>query len=136
MPRPSRQYPHLLPEDVIVWERWLATNATKYLSFDYDVRVGPATDPGDNYDPNIRKMASDLSRRRIDAVATTPSGTTLIEITRRAGLTAIGQLFAYPVLYRQTFPDTGPITMLLVCEALGTGVQDVLEAHNILWNLV
>ena len=136
MPKPSRPYPHLLTEDITVWERYLELHPDLYQSIEYDVRVGDGRDPGPDYADNIRQMALDLSRRRIDAIGHTNTDITLIEITRRAGLTAVGQLFTYPVLYAQSYPTTKPVKVLLVCERLATGVAPVLLQHHITWETV
>jgi len=136
MARPSRPYPHLLPDDIAVWERYLDKHPDLYDNIDYDIRVGDGRDPGPDHSDTMRRMALDLSRRRIDAIGYNGDGITLIEITRRAGLTAIGQLFAYPILYKTSFPTDRTVTMLLVCEQLATGVQPVLEAHAIKWEIV
>ncbi len=136
MPKPSSPYPHLLEVDIAVWLRYLNKHPDLYDAIEYDIRVGDGRDPGPDYPDNIRRMALDLSRRRIDAIGHTLDTITLIEITRRAGLTAIGQLIAYPILYAASYPTTRPVQMLLVCEELATGVQPVLEAQRIPWELV
>jgi len=126
-----RKYPHLLSTDVPVWERFIALHGDEYIRFDYDVRVGEPRDPGISFEPNIRQMAMDISRRRIDAVGVQPNKLTIIEITRRAGLTAVGQLITYPILYAQTYGDTRPLTPLLVCEEADSNIRAALAAHNI-----
>jgi hypothetical protein len=127
----NRLYPHLLPVDIEVWERWLTKNGADFLSFDYDVRVGDGRDPGESYSPNIRQMGIDLSQRRIDAVGHQPGQITIIEITRSAGLKTIGQTMAYPVLYRRKFNYDGPLQSIIVCESVQDDMTAVLNAHNI-----
>jgi hypothetical protein len=127
----NRFYPHLLPDDIKVWKRFLAAHAAEYSHFDYDVRVGTGRDPGDDYPPNIRKMALDLSMRRIDAVGHQPGKLTIIEITRAAGMTAIGQLTTYPILYRQTFNPAKLIEVLLVAETLQSDVESALRLNQL-----
>jgi len=127
----NRFYPHLLEEDIEVWERFLKMHAHEYTHFDYDVRVGIGRDPGAAYPENIRGMALKLSMRRIDAVGHKPGSLTIIEITTAAGLTAIGQLTTYPILYRETYNPTKLIDVLLVAESLQSDVQPALEANLI-----
>jgi hypothetical protein len=135
MPGINRAFPHLLKPDIEVWQRFLDAHQSEYDYFDYDVRVGIGQDPGDRLPENLRQMGIELSKRRIDAIGYTANTITIIEITRDAGLTSIGQLTAYPVLYRQTFPTTRKILPLLVAETLKPDVQPALEAAQIPWLL-
>jgi hypothetical protein len=121
-----RAYPHLLKDDITLWERFLASPYNVFTDYEYDIRVGEGRDPGPDYDRNIRKMALDLSQRRIDAIGRTTSGITIIEISTAAGLTQIGQLLAYPSLYRKTFNFTGTIHRLLVAQTLQSDIEEVL----------
>jgi hypothetical protein len=131
-----REFPHLLDADIKVWRRFLASDANIYQRFDYDVRVGDGRDAGPNYPPEIRKMSLDLSKRRIDAVAHSRNDITIIELSVEAGLTQVGQLTAYPTLYRQTFKYTGTLKTLLVAQALKTDVLQVLLAQQIPYILI
>jgi hypothetical protein len=76
-------------------------------------------------------MALDLSMRRIDAVGFTAAGIICIEITKLAGLRAIGQLTTYPILYRQTFDPKQPVTSLLVAESLDSDIEPILIEKNL-----
>ncbi len=119
-------YPHLIQEDIDIWEAFLARYTHRYTHFDYDVRVGRGRPIADNEPDNIKKMAADLSRRRIDAIGYTTSEIHIIEITQVAGLKAIGQLFTYPTLYALTYKPLKPIRSVLVCETLETDIEPIL----------
>jgi hypothetical protein len=129
-------YPHLLPDDVPVWERFLDTYLPTYNTIDYDVRVCPGYDPGPDWPENYRKMCWHLSCRRIDAVAFLTDRIFIIEITTSAGLTAIGQLTTYPTLYKNTYHPDLPCYPMLVAESLQNGIPDILKAQNIQYYLV
>lgn len=122
----NRLYPHLLPDDMPVWERYLAAYPNLYDVIEYDVQVGFGTPPPPDIPPEIEKDRRHLTRRRIDAVAHTGGWVTLIEITRLADLKAIGQLITYPILYRITYQPHKPIRMLLVAEKLNTDIDLVI----------
>ena len=127
----NRFYPHLLPIDIPVWERWLEIHRLEYDQIEYDVRVGEGRPAPPFYPLNSQKMAMDLSMRRIDAVAHTPTEITVIEITKRAGLKAVGQLLVYPILYRLTFDPPVPIRPLLVTEEINTDIEAPLKALHL-----
>lgn len=132
----NRLYPHLLPHDIEVWERWLGLYGSQYTHFDYDVRVGQGRDPGENYAPNMRQMGIDLSQRRIDAVGHQKDRITIIEITTAAGLKTIGQIFTYPVLYQRKFHPLKPLRSLIVCSSVQDDMRPALTAHNIQTDVV
>ena len=73
-------------------------------------------------------MALELSRRRIDAIGFTGGQIDIIEITRLADLKAVGQLLAYPLLYKQTYGGTKPMHTILVAEELHTDIETVLQS--------
>lgn len=127
----SREFPHLLKPDVQVWKRFLEAFRDNYTHFDYDVRVGYGRDPGDGFPPNIRQMGIDLSQRRIDAIGHRSDRIDIIEITHSAGLKAIGQLLAYPVLYGHMFKPSLPLIPLLVCADIQTDIKQPLTDLHI-----
>lgn len=131
----NRFFPHLLPQDIPVWQRFLEKYGDDYTHIEYDVRVGKGREAALHLPILIRQMALDLSMRRIDAVAHTSSRITIIEITRRADLKAVGQLTTYPVLYAQTFHPSLPIFPLLVAEELHSDIEPALRNAGIPWLL-
>lgn len=132
----GRKFPHLLPKDCELWQRFIDSEHNKFLSFDYDVRVGPRPDPGPEFPENLRQMWGDLSQRRIDAVGHNADRITIIEISLSAGLTAIGQLEVYPILYAKTYPNHPPISVLLITENLQTGILECIQAKSIPYHIL
>jgi len=128
-------YPHLLPEDIKVWEAFLDKHRGQFGRFDYDVRVGQGRDPGEIFSPEIRQMGVDLSQRRIDAVGYGASEIWIIEITTSAGLKAVGQLLSYPVLYYDRFHPGLPLKPFLCCSSLQSDILPILVKHNIDYEL-
>jgi len=126
-----KPYSHLLKKDIAVWERFLASEAQRFTSFDYDVRVGDGRDPGPEFPPNIRRMAVMLSQRRIDAIGHAPNHIAIIEITSVAGIKAFGQCKVYPILYKLAHPEHLPIKMILVAERLGTDVEPAFTPSEV-----
>jgi hypothetical protein len=122
----NRLYPHLLPDDIPVWERYLSVRGPQYDYIDYDVQVGFGSPSPPDISPEIEKARRHLTRRRIDAIGYTDQIITLIEVTRLADLKAIGQLVSYPLLYGITYRPRLPVRMLLVCEKLHTDIEHVI----------
>ena len=132
----NRLYPHLMPQDIDTWERFLESHGAKFEYFLYDVRVGTGRPAPEGSSPEIAKMAIDLSQKRIDAVGFTADAIMCIEITSYAGLKAIGQLITYPILYAETYHPTLPVLPLLICTELSSDTLPVLKAYKIPYYVV
>lgn len=127
----NRLYPHLLPDDIAVWQQFLAQHNHEYQYFDYDVPVGEGRDPGPEYSEAIRRMALILSHRRIDAVGHKPNQLDIIEVTTHAGIKAIGQLQVYPILYKETYHPQLRLVPLLVCSDISPDIMPTLNFMQI-----
>lgn len=110
---------------------FLKSNPKRFTRYEYDIKVGEGRDPGPNYPDHIREMALNISKRRIDAVAFADNSITIIEISVFAGLTQLGQLMAYPCLYKSTTQTNVPINRLLVARAIQTDIEPVLIEEQI-----
>lgn len=131
-----RHFPHLLPEDRQLWENFLSLNPNRFTRYEYDIKVGFGRDPGPDFPMNIREMALNISRRRIDAIGFTDNAITIIEISVFAGLTQLGQLMAYPTLYETTTELNLPIKRLLIARAIQTDIEPVLIKHQIPFEVI
>lgn len=129
-------YPALLPAEIAVWRAWLRLHQGDYDRFDYNQRVGPGFDPGEGVPDYVRKQALDNTRKRIDALAWQGSTVTIIEVKDRAGLSSIGQLMGYIVHWKLERPNEIPPKALLVANRLAPGVEEVLRAHSLPFELV
>lgn len=128
---PMRRFPHLLPEDAATWQTWLDHYGHLLTHFDYDIRVGLGRPASGDYPPEIRKMALDLSMRRIDAIGHTPGQIYIFEVTQAAGFTTIGQYFAYPILYAQSYNPILPLQAIIIAAEIQTDIVPVLEYYKI-----
>ena len=126
-----RHFPHLLPEDRELWEDFLNSSSNIYSDYQYDLKVGEGRDPGPDFPDHIRDMALNISKRRIDAIGFTGDTPTIIEISVNAGLTQLGQLMAYPCLYRIQTGTNLPIQRLLVAMSIQTDIEPVLIDQKI-----
>jgi RecB family endonuclease NucS len=103
----------------------------EYDRFDYNMRLGAGLDPGDAYPPEIRRMAIMNSQKRLDAVGYQGNVATIIEAKRRAGLSNIGQLVGYRVLWMRDHPDWPAPRLLLVASSIQADLYDIALHENI-----
>ena len=125
------RFTHLLAPDRALWQRFLDLYPGRYLSIDYDVRVGSGRDPGPTFSDPLRSMALSLSQRRIDAIGLASDHIDIIEITLSAGLTALGQLIAYPILYADDFHPSLPLFPILVCQRMQPDLGHIFASLHI-----
>ena len=125
------KFPHLMPNEVPIWEKFLAIWGNEFTDFRYDVRVGKGVDPGPKYDPKWRQLAIQLTQKRIDAVARKGNVIWIFEVKPEAGLGALGQLLSYRVLYRQTFDYHGPLKLAVVTTKLNEDERTVYRKYRI-----
>jgi len=102
-------YPHMLKEDVPVWDLFLDRNPNFFKQIYYDVRVGGVM-PGPGLgDEKMRKMFYDNTAKRIDALGELEDELWIIEVA------------AKPVL---------------VCQYIDADLQKAIEFHGVLLRLV
>jgi len=128
----AARYPHLLPRERALWERFLSEHAHEFEWFEYDVRVGEGTpEPIDPADP-YQRMKKALLQKRIDVVGLGPGRVLwLFEVKPHLGVTAMGALVTYEVLYRRTFGYGGPIQLALVGATIDWDLQREWEMRGV-----
>lgn len=125
------KYPHLLPEDARLWNDFQILNQPDHHTFMYDVAVGPGRDPGSEFPNNIRLMALQLSKRRLDVVGIKPEYVEIFELTQSAGLKAAGQAIVYPHMLRVTWQLSTPIVTTILCRECQDDISEVMKAFQI-----
>lgn len=121
------RYPHMMPDEIPVWERFLATQTPDWTRIDYDVKVGQGVDLPPDMDPAFVDSCKLLSRKRIDAVLVYPDFDVLIEVKKCADWRAIGQLIGYPILYQRDIAPNKQIQIALVTESFTLDTEYILN---------
>lgn len=125
------RFVHMSPQDKYIWAKALLDGWIKYAPFSYDVRVGDGVPVPESASRLEKLLAYQLGAKRIDVVAKPNGETWLIEVKPRAGLSAIGQLIGYRVLYAAEHPDETTIRTWLVTDQLQNDMIKPLEAAEI-----
>lgn len=125
------KYPGLLPRECAILRAWLWEHESEYDAFDYNVRMGPGTDPGPRYSDADRRAAIANSQLRADAVGWQGDTPTIIEVKENAGTSALGQILTYNVTWQAEHSNTPAPRLLLVTDRLQTNVAPALAAHGI-----
>lgn len=130
-PEKLKKYPHLMVNDVVIWERYLDQHAKEWDSFEYDVRVGEGQQPNPEHPKYIQSMAVALSEKRIDVVGHRGSHVWIIEVKPSAMLSAVGQLISYQILYEERFPGSGPTELMVITDRVGPDLENLCKKFHI-----
>jgi hypothetical protein len=125
-----------MPFEIPIWQKFLDLNPGRFDTYEYDVRVGEGITPPPNLDANIADMAVSLAKKRIDVIGVKDSIPTIIEIKDYAGLTAVGQLVSYPLLFSREFPEAPTPGILLITRRLLPDVAYVLDWFQIPFEII
>jgi hypothetical protein len=123
-------FPHMLPGDVELWNRFLDEHGHEYVGFRYDVHVGGAIERESKWTDKVHQMASWLVSKRIDAVGYRPGVTVIFEVKPEAGVTAVGQLVTYRMLFLEKYPVAGEVQCALVCSNILPDERRVLVTQG------
>jgi len=102
------------PPEAALAKAWLEANIDQYWDIDAQVRVGRGVELGDDYSPNIQKMAAQATRKRVDLVAYDEDGATLIELKDHVDLAAVRQAQQYRELWISAPTDPAVIAVVVV----------------------
>ncbi len=152
------KFPGMAPREVIIFRAWLAMHQKEYDRFDYNVRVGNGTDPGEQYPAIYRQQYIENTQKRIDGVgwkagitvtdstlynarsifeiARSGAQPTIIEVKDRATGSCMSQILTYKALWPLTFPNTPAPKLLLVTNRVAADMPLVLDATGITLEIV
>ena len=130
------KYPHLLEEDVKLWDAFISQYPNVFDRCDYDIHVGKGVRLNGEVPANIVRMATHLSQCRIDVVGFKGKTTTIVEVKPRARSNAIGQIITYKALYEWQYPDQPKPRLMIVTDDVNSDTLYVAEKNHINIKLV
>ena len=124
-------YPHMMPADVEIWERFIAAHKEAYDWVEYDVKVGSVPDfVKDHPEESARKQAP-LYERKIDVVGHLGKEIDIIELKPRAGMSTIGQVKGYVALYRRDIEPSAKLNALIITDELMPDMGDLAKGERV-----
>lgn len=128
---PRAKYPHMLPREVEIWDRFLGKFGTPEGKINYDVHLGDGApiDPG--WPEWMRDVVAALSRHRADVVVERPHEVVIFEVKSVAGMGAVGQLVGYEALWLRDYGLDRPVRLVCVCERMEADMRAVFAFYEI-----
>lgn len=125
------RYPHMLKNEVVIWEKFLAEHGPRYDKFEYDVHVGSLYPEHEVLDTAWKRGAAAVYQKRIDAVGFQPGVIEIFEVKPHAGLSALGQVLGYLALYDEDFEPFDELRATVVTGLIDPGTRLLLTNHGI-----
>lgn len=124
-------YPHMKPEDVAIWNRFIAAFPNYFQRCDYDVCVGEGRMPEGEHPEKYLLGWKTLTQKKIDVVAYRDNEIWLIEVKPRARANALGQIWMYDELYKDMFHPTTEPKNMIVTDQYDLDTDRVAQSGNV-----
>lgn len=125
------KYPHLLGEDVPIWDKFIQVFPVFFDSVDYDIKIGSGVNADVIDDTKYKTFYEDLTKKRIDVIGYLNEFITIVEIKKRVSLSTLGQILGYKFLYSKEHPDLKLIKTLIITSTIDRDDLSVLEHFHI-----
>ena len=136
MLQPPIKYPHMLPAESEIWDKFLKIRQPPFINLEYDVHVGDVPPVPETLPDYLKGMFQSVYSKRIDVVAHDPDVIYVIEVKPRAGLSALGQCLAYKYLYERDYKPTKPVEMRIVCEREEPNIREIAGSQGVyIWTV-
>lgn len=110
------KYPHLRPEDIRVWEKFISKYPDFFKEVEYDSKVGIGRDYSMYPESRIRKDMEYLSKKRVDVIGYSDDSIYVIELKPKADLKAIGEAMGYAELVRDKVGPTKRVVPMIITD--------------------
>lgn len=130
------KYPHMLAEDVPIWNTFLDQYSSLFQRLFYDVRVGGLWPVGPNLDYKMQLMYFSTTAKRIDVVAELTNEVWIVEVAHSPGLRVVGQLMSYVALWYDNPGLSKPAVGVLVARSIDSDLARALQIYGLRVRLI
>lgn len=126
------KYPHMKPEDIAVWERFIDANPAQFERCDYDVLCGTGAPTNPDHPPEMQRDHTILTQKKIDVVAYAGDSTYVIEVGPVADARKLGQILTYKSLYMLDHPEARDVFAMVICREVEREMQQMFDQQGII----
>lgn len=121
----------LLPHERRLWERFVSHPPFPLEDARFSVRLGQGIPVNPAWPKAIQRMARILTQKRADVIVTSGEDVWILEIKRRAGFSALGQLLGYGLLYVAEYDPVRSPRLGVIAESVMSDMLGVLSNYGI-----
>lgn len=125
------KYHHMMPEDTIIWRRFIENGSYLPDKVWYDVRVGKAVEVPSGQPEWMSKFAEYSTRKRIDMVWRKGLDYWVVEAKPRAGVVALGQVIYYSEGFRKEYQAPALIIPAIITDVVDEDVRPIFDAIGV-----
>jgi len=126
-----RKFPHMMPNDIAIWERFLIQNPDRFYKIEYDVRVGKGRGTSKDFPDWKNNLSLALTRFRIDAIGWTGLLPTIIEVKPYIQLSGLGQLKGYKYFWDRENAGGAAADLLAVTDKTTDDIRELYDYYEI-----
>lgn len=117
----------MMPEDTLIWRKFIEND--KYLPEKvwYDVRVGRAVEVPAGQPEWMKRMAEYSTRKRIDMVWLKGLQYWVVEAKPSAGVVALGQVIFYSKAFEKEYAPETPVIGAIVTDKVDQDVEPIFD---------
>lgn len=119
------------PEDQAIWDRFINKYPEAYDEVFYDFPVGEGSPIPKKTQENLARDFRILTQWKIDVVAKKNNTIDIIELKPNAGISALGQVQAYAILYARIAPTNIKIIPTLITDILRPDMEKLAIIEKI-----
>lgn len=120
-----------MPEDHLIWLRFIENGEFLPEEVWYDVRVGRAVDVKDGQPAWMYKFAEYATRKRIDIVWRAGRDLWVVEAKPGAGLVALGQALYYSWAFEREYEHYGEVIPAVITDVVDEDVGPVFDLAGV-----
>lgn len=124
-------YPHMKPNDVAIWERFIANYPEAYDYCQYDVLVGSDPEFDTTVTPDTGGDEWKLYQKKIDVVGLKGEDITIIELKPKAGASAVGQIKMYRRLYIKDYSPAKAPDMVIITDEISPDTREFARDEGV-----
>lgn len=127
-------YPHMKPNDIAIWERFIKTYPTMYEKCQYDFAIGEIPPFIQNASSVEGQKMAELYKLKIDVIGWNKGVIDLIEIKPAASASTIGQVIGYKHIYEREFFSQARVRPVIITDELRPNMLFLTAAQDVqLW---
>jgi hypothetical protein len=130
------KYPHMKPEDVAIWERFIEAYPDAYERCQYDVMVGSDPEFIDELDAQVGGDSWKLYQKKIDVLGMRDGAADIIELKPRAGAAAVGQVKMYKKMFMKDYKPTVEPKMVIITNEASLDFREFARDEGVLVTVV